>query len=75
MPKISLLVVIKGPVAIAGSIPLLSKKRGINVPLFKTLMKNDANILTLFLLMIQIKIIMIVFIDFFSKNTKLLLGI
>ena len=31
MPKISLLVVIKGPVAIAGSIPLLSKKRGINV--------------------------------------------
>ena len=33
MPKISLLVVIKGPVAIAGSIPLLSKKRGINVPI------------------------------------------
>ena len=32
MPKISLLVVINGPVAIAGSIPLLSKNRGINVP-------------------------------------------
>ena len=33
MPKISLLVVIKGPVAIAGSIPFLSKIIGIDVPM------------------------------------------
>ena len=32
IPKISLLVVINGPVAMAGSIPRLSKKSGINVP-------------------------------------------
>ena len=32
IPKISLLVVIKGPVAMAGSIPLLCKNKGINVP-------------------------------------------
>ena len=33
MPKISLLVVINGPVAIAGSIPLFSKIIGIEVPI------------------------------------------
>ena len=33
IPKISLLVVIKGPVAIAGSIPFLSKIIGIDVPM------------------------------------------
>ena len=32
IPKISLLVVIKGPVATAGSIPFLSRIRGTNVP-------------------------------------------
>ena len=40
IPKISLLVVIKGPVASAGSIPLLSKIMGINVP------TNEAIIIT-----------------------------
>ena len=33
IPKTSLLVVINGPVAIAGSIPLLFKKIGIKVPI------------------------------------------
>ena len=33
MPKISLLVVINGPVAIAGSIPLFSRIIGIEVPI------------------------------------------
>jgi hypothetical protein len=33
MPKISLLVVINGPVAIAGSIPLLFKNNGTKVPI------------------------------------------
>lgn len=33
IPKTSLLVVIKGPVATAGSIPFLSKKIGIKVPI------------------------------------------
>ena len=33
MPKISLLVVINGPVAIAGSIPLLSRNNGTKVPI------------------------------------------
>ena len=32
MPKISLQVVIKGPVAMAGSIPFLSRMIGTNVP-------------------------------------------
>ena len=33
IPRISLLVVINGPVAIAGSIPLLSKNKGTKVPI------------------------------------------
>ena len=33
IPKISLLVVIKGPVAMAGSIPRLFKNKGTNVPI------------------------------------------
>ena len=33
IPKISLLVVINGPVARAGSIPLLCKNNGTNVPM------------------------------------------
>ena len=47
MPKISLLVVIKGPVAIAGSIPRLSKNNGINVPIIPAIIitaKSDIEI-------------------------------
>lgn len=43
IPKISLLVVINGPVATAGSIPLLSKINGTKVPINEAMMMTITN--------------------------------
>ena len=43
MPNISLLVVMKGPVSIAGSIPILFKNSGIKVPIIPATITTATN--------------------------------
>ena len=54
IPKISLLVVIKGPVATAGSIPFLFKIKGTKVPI------REAKIMTM---IIEIEIVVLMFVS------------
>ena len=64
IPKISLLVVINGPVAMAGSIPLLFKIMGTNVPI------NAATIMTQ---SIEIAMVKLKFISQFIISPKIII--